>query len=65
MEPPHQYVIMRRVERARQPRRYLFSYLAEMVTWLVLAVGFSSYGSPGPPDPGHERPHRSRQFVSR
>jgi serine/threonine-protein kinase len=27
------------------PRPYLFSYLAEMVTWLVLAVGFSIYGS--------------------
>jgi serine/threonine-protein kinase len=27
------------------PRPYLFSYLAEMVTWLVIAVGFSIYGS--------------------
>ena len=27
------------------PRRYLFSYLAEMATWLVIAVGFSIYGS--------------------
>jgi serine/threonine-protein kinase len=27
------------------PRRYLFSYLAEMTTWLVIAVGFSIYGS--------------------
>jgi serine/threonine-protein kinase len=27
------------------PRRYLFSYLAEMATWLGIAVGFSIYGS--------------------
>jgi serine/threonine-protein kinase len=27
------------------PRRYLFSYLAEMTTWLAIAVGFSVYGS--------------------
>jgi eukaryotic-like serine/threonine-protein kinase len=27
------------------PRPYLFSYLAEMATWLVIAVGFSIYGS--------------------
>src|SRR5437660_2941302 len=27
------------------PRRYLFSYLAEMATWLAIAVGFSIYGS--------------------
>jgi serine/threonine-protein kinase len=27
------------------PRRYLFSYLAEMVSWMVIAVGFAVYGS--------------------
>jgi hypothetical protein len=27
------------------PRGYLFSYVAEMATWLVMAVGFSIYGS--------------------
>src|SRR5207248_9078526 len=27
------------------PRPYLFSYLAEMATWLVIALGLSIYGS--------------------